>query len=159
MRISDWSSDVCSSDLLAGEAVVVLHDEGLVQHVDLLLPRVVQLRQPAVVDVDVTGGAGAGAAALGLDRQAMVADDLHYPPAFHRVQGVLDAVPVGDVNLVVFGHFALVRLSPRVRGGSRCFVSTAREDHKAGGHATPSFFCRLVEEVVYWKRSFSPGLT
>src|SRR6185312_2355018 len=26
-------------------------------------------------------------------------------------------------------------------------------------HATPSFFCRLDDEVVYWKRSFSFGFT
>ena len=25
--------------------------------------------------------------------------------------------------------------------------------------ATPSFFCRLVEEVVYWNRSFFSGYT
>jgi hypothetical protein len=25
--------------------------------------------------------------------------------------------------------------------------------------ATPSFFCRLVDEVVYWKVSFLPGKT
>lgn len=24
---------------------------------------------------------------------------------------------------------------------------------------TPSFFCRLVEDVVYWNTTFSPGLT
>src|SRR3546814_13745692 len=27
MRISDWSSDVCSSDLFASEAALVVHDE------------------------------------------------------------------------------------------------------------------------------------
>ena len=26
-------------------------------------------------------------------------------------------------------------------------------------HATPSFFCKLVDEVVYWKTMRSPGLT
>ena len=26
-------------------------------------------------------------------------------------------------------------------------------------HATPSFFCRLVDDVVYWKTMRSPGLT
>ena len=26
-------------------------------------------------------------------------------------------------------------------------------------HATPSFFCRLVDEVVYWNTMRSPGLT
>ena len=28
----------------------------------------------------------------------------------------------------------------------------------AQGYATPSFFCRLDEEVVYWNISRSPGL-
>ena len=28
----------------------------------------------------------------------------------------------------------------------------------AKDHETPNFFCRLDEEVVYWKRSFSFGL-
>src|SRR5215469_2021007 len=32
-------------------------------------------------------------------------------------------------------------------------VAVRREDF----HATPSFFCRLEEDVVYWKRSFSFG--
>src|SRR3546814_15475088 len=39
MRISDWSSDVCSSDLIFRAALVVLveHDQlGEVDHVDLL---------------------------------------------------------------------------------------------------------------------------
>src|SRR3546814_1364543 len=38
MRISDWSSDVCSSDLVAGEAGVE-HEAGIGEVLDLLLRR------------------------------------------------------------------------------------------------------------------------
>ncbi len=34
-----------------------------------------------------------------------------------------------------------------------------RPDRRLAGHATPSFFCRLVEDVVYWNTMRSPGLT
>ncbi len=30
-------------------------------------------------------------------------------------------------------------------------------DDRSRAHATPSFFCRLVDEVVYWKVSFLSG--
>src|SRR3546814_4267580 len=41
MRISDWSSDVCSSDLLKGdvEAVLLQHVLPEVRHGDVLVPR------------------------------------------------------------------------------------------------------------------------
>jgi len=60
---------------------------------------------------------------------------------------VLHALAIGDGNLVVVRH-PVETLNSRAPGSA------------AGRpQATPSFFCRLVEEVVYWKRSFSPGLT
>ena len=40
-----------------------------------------QPRQPGLVDIDMAGGAGAAAAAGGLDRQVVLADDLHDGPA------------------------------------------------------------------------------
>ena len=46
--------------------------------------------------------------------------------------------------------------APAVAAFQRVFFALAVNGDDL--HATPSFFCRLDEEVVYWKRSFSFGL-
>src|SRR3546814_2914430 len=82
MRISDWSSDVCSSDLAAGLVAMV----GTVEQVVLILADRGQAVGEGRVDEDMAGRAGAAAAA---QRQqfvkAVVADDLHHGKAALRL--------------------------------------------------------------------------
>jgi hypothetical protein len=48
------------------------------------------------------------------------------------------------------------RVAGRARAMPRCYSAAAGVGAAAGAGATPSFFCRLVEEVVYWNtRRFS----
>src|SRR3546814_4437988 len=67
MRISDWSSDVCSSDLREGE----------VGHVDLVVALRQQAVQPLRRHIDMAGGAGAAAAALGAHAEILRGQHLH----------------------------------------------------------------------------------
>ena len=76
---------------------------------------------------------GAGAAAFGGDGEAVIADDLHHPPAFHGLELMLAPLAVHKDDT----HDQL------------------RECRKR--QATPSFFCRLVDDVVYWNVTFASG--
>lgn len=78
------------------------------------------------------GAAGTGPAAFGDDRKAVVADDLHHPPAFDGFKPMLEPILIHKNNT----H------------------SLAPDPVQA----TPSFFCRLVDEVVYWKVTLASGL-
>ena len=40
---------------------------------------------------------------------------------------------------------------------ARCYSAAAGVGAAAGAGATPSFFCRLVEDVVYWNTSRLSG--
>src|SRR3546814_17292787 len=61
MRISDWSSDVCSSDLNADEALVSTEDRAVEHH------RAVAL----AILADIAGVEALGHHAVGLDRPAL----------------------------------------------------------------------------------------
>ena len=74
-------SAVAASRLAEREAV-----NGAAKMTDLLAVSVVQ---PALVDVHVARGAGAAAAARRLDRQVVLADDLHHRPTRGGVDPVL----------------------------------------------------------------------
>src|SRR3546814_843655 len=70
MRISDWSSDVCSSDLLTvdhQQAVVVAGLEGFDDHRARVLARGVGGLADLVVAADVDGDAAAVVAVVGLE--------------------------------------------------------------------------------------------
>ncbi len=71
----------------------------LVEHVEFVLARLVELCRPFRVDLDLTGAAGASAAALRNDGEAIVADDLHHPEAFEGFEGMALAVSVGHMDL------------------------------------------------------------
>jgi hypothetical protein len=45
----------------------------------------------------------------------------------------------------------------RFRGSERSMVQPTIIMHERCRHDTPSFFCRLDDEVVYWKVSFLSG--
>src|SRR5215207_3241335 len=83
---------------LAGEPGGFARERHHVELVLLLVGRGVEPVQPRFPDEDVTGGALARAAANALDRQVPVADDLHHPPAFERLEGVAVALMVDDVD-------------------------------------------------------------
>ena len=87
---------------MAGEAGVGLHCHGVIQHHGLIGIGGDEFVHPFFRHIDMAGGAGAGAAALGLDGQPIIADDLHRPPARKAVEPVLGAVIVGDVDGDVF---------------------------------------------------------
>src|SRR3546814_4990981 len=91
MRISDWSSDVCSSDLLA-EAVAA--EQGM-HHVQDLGPLFIDGRRIEIVDLDV----GVGAYRMG--ERAVVLRELARPQEPH-VGDPLDRVRahVGGERLV-----------------------------------------------------------
>src|SRR3546814_6453893 len=89
MRISDWSSDVCSSDLRAGE----------VEHVALVVALRQQAVQPLRRHIDMAGGAGAAAAALGAHAEILRGQHLHQGIALLKRELVHAALPVGCDNL------------------------------------------------------------
>lgn len=45
----------------------------------------------------------------------------------------------------------------RLRNNRRDALGLQAEPPQPRPHETPSFFCRLVEDVVYWKSSFLSG--
>ena len=47
----------------------------------------------------------------------------------------------------------------RKRSCADYISNTRRFPSHISNQLTPSFFCRLVEEVVYWKSSFFSGYT
>ena len=114
-----------AADDLARQPRIGFHRQRHVEHVHFAFGRRGKFIVPAVIHIDMAGGAGAGAAAFRRDVQPAIAQDFHHTPAVAAFQRVFLALTVNSDNL----------------------------------HETPSFFCRLDEEVVYWKRSFSFGLT
>src|SRR3546814_21196599 len=95
MRISDWSSDVCSSDLDVDGAVLVVAEEGAVRRrrlgelVDLLAQRryVVARLAEGVGELLVLGN-GLGQMALGLEQTLLQGS--------HALRCVLDATAERD---------------------------------------------------------------
>ena len=50
---------------------------------------------------------------------------------------------------------SVIRRTPAGYGTRKTRLTRSTPDKPV--HATPSFFCRLVEDVVYWKMSFLSG--
>src|SRR3546814_14432207 len=93
MRISDWSSDVCSSDLLDAVDIQQLEVVGVI------------VRTEETVDVDADVRAAAG----GRDRRADAADArLHGGPGRIYAQTLRQLLGIG--KLVEFGGGQLLRL-------------------------------------------------
>src|SRR3546814_12034189 len=102
MRISDWSSDVCSSDLTTGESPTVSHDEH---------KRVVELCVEAANGrVPVIAGTGSNSTAEAIDFTA------------HAKQAGDDAA---DRKSVVEGK----SVSVRVDLGGRRIINTKKKKH------------------------------
>src|SRR5262249_3306888 len=98
-------------------------------------------REPLLVDVHETSSAGARAAAFGDDTGHVVSERrFHHGRSQLGVDGMHCAVVFNESDL---GHGVL--------------VGAAVGEILNVAHATPSFFCRLVEEVVYWNTSFLSG--
>jgi hypothetical protein len=57
----------------------------------------------------------------------------------------------------VAGIHDLSRAQTKSRMAGTSPAMTAGFKNPTAGHFTPSFFCRLDEEVVYWKISFLSG--
>jgi hypothetical protein len=92
------------ADLKANEATLrnaelALDRQRHVQHVDLGFRGGGQLFEPAVIDINVAGGAGAGAAAFGGDIQPAIAQNFHHAPALAAFQRVLLALAVDGDDL------------------------------------------------------------
>src|SRR5512143_1073933 len=172
-RVHDQPVERFGHPDLTGEARGRLHLEGGVKLLFFLGRGRADNRKPFLVHMHQAGRAGAGAPAFGDDAGNVVAQrGLHHGRADLGLDRVLRAVvfDVGDL-----GHWARtklrsfprkwesraawkwrrVALGPRLRGDERQKALERRSKH----HATPSFFCRLVDEVVYWNTSFFSGKT
>src|SRR4051812_22414411 len=83
---------------LAGQAGRRLEKRHGVEHRLLVVICRVELVGPVFGDHDMAGGAGTGPAADPAGFEAMVADDLHHPPAFDRVELVRSALQISHAN-------------------------------------------------------------
>ena len=72
-------------DDLAGQARIVAHVDGVIEHVIFFSIGGWDFVAPGFIDIHMTSCAGAGAAAFGFDGQAGVANDFHDAPAFDGV--------------------------------------------------------------------------
>src|SRR5262245_38735773 len=79
-------------DDLAAKPRALIDVEGAVEHLELFAARGAEFSHPILADPDMARGAGASAAALGLDRQAPIADHLHDAPAFERLKAMSRAI-------------------------------------------------------------------
>ena len=85
-------------DDLAGEAGGGFEVEGFVEHGVFVFGFGGEFGVPIFIDIDMTGGAGAGTAAFGLNRQAVIADNLHQTPALGGFEIVGFSGLVGDMD-------------------------------------------------------------
>src|SRR5665647_3773116 len=114
---------------LAGKPRARLHLEGAIELFLLLGGRRSDNGAPGVVDIDHAGRAGAGAAALRHDAGHTVAQR-----GLHHGRA--------DLGLDL------------MHGAVMLDIGDGRHDQE-----TPSFFCRLVDEVVYWNTRRLSGWT
>src|SRR3546814_20794878 len=103
MRISDWSSDVCSSDLSLGEYSALVAS-GALAFADAL--RLVELRGQLMQSA-VPEGVGGMAAVVGLDDATVEAFCAEYPG-----EGVLE-----PANYNPPGHTGVAGNVPALQGG------------------------------------------
>ena len=84
-------------------------------------------------------------------------------PAVREVLGLsAAAVPVSREPLPRSRRMRRIRSaahrSHRARAAAQLMLDAGvRSSGSASAHATPSFFCRLVDDVVYWNVSFLSG--